>query len=517
MMNRTWLGNRAVIWLSVVVIPPLGLFLVWRRKGSRLAARLLASLAAIVFGIAHLFLFWGLTVEMDGGMTRPIFTFRNPDRHNEAIERRRQEEQSMDASRMQMQPTTAMPAASVLPGEEPAPETAPLTARVVPRDYWTEFRGPGRVGIYTESGIMTAWPSDGLPLLWKRPVGGGYASVVVAEGRIFTIEQRREKEVVASYDLDTGRERWIHGWDAEFREILGGDGPRATPVWHEGSLYALGATGELRCLDARSGMRIWSRNILSDNGAENLQWGMAATPLIVDEKVVVLPGGPEGKSVVAYNRLTGDPVWKALDERQAYVSPLLADLAGRRQILVVSASRVMGLAPEDGSLLWAFPWVTMNGINVAQPVVTADDRFFISSGYGRGAALIEISAHGDTYEAHAVWESSRMKNKFSSSVLYNGYIYGFDEAILACVDAANGDLKWKGGRYGYGQLLLASGHLVITAENGDVVLVKAVPESHQEVARHSALNGKTWNVPAIAHGMLIVRNSTEMACFRIGR
>lgn len=513
MTNRAWLSNRVVIWICILLLPPLGLILLWSKRDSRLAARLLGSLAAIAFGIMHLFLFWGLRMEMNGGLTHPIFTFENSERRNAEIEKRHEDERSVDASQMQAPPPVATPEVSAAAVTEPGPESKPA----VPRSNWTEFRGPGHSGTYDEAEILTDWPSGGLPLVWKRPVGGGYASVVAADGMIFTIEQRRQKEVVAAYDLDSGREKWIHGWDAEFRETLGGDGPRATPTWHERRLYALGATGEFRCLDARTGRRIWSRNILADNQAANISWGMAASPLIVDDKVIVLPGGPGGKSVVAYNRLTGDPIWKVLDDQQAYASPQLATLAGRRQILVIDSSRVVGLSVENGSLLWEYPWVTHEGINVAQPIVTADNRFFISSGYGRGAALVEILAKGDIFEPRIVWQNNRMKNKFSSSVLHEGFIYGLDEAILACIDAATGELKWKGGRYGYGQVLLASGHLVIGTETGDVVLVKASPEKYQEIARFPAIEGKTWNVPAIADGRLIVRNSTEMACFRIGK
>jgi outer membrane protein assembly factor BamB len=509
MLEVELMKSRALLWLCIALLPPVGFLLLWMRRDSRLFTKLFGSLVAIVFGFLHLYLFWGLRMEMDGGMRRPILTFRNPDRHSAEIERRRQEDQSVDASKMQAPMTAITPEELAPPAAKPEPKSA------APRAYWSEFRGPGHNGIYAEAEVLTDWPAGKLSLLWKRPVGGGYASVVVADGTIFTIEQRREREVVAAYDLESGREKWIHGWNAEFRETLGGDGPRATPLWHEGRLYALGATGEFRCLDASSGKRMWSRNILSENGAENLSWGMAASPLIVDDKVIVLPGGPGGKSVVAYNKLTGDPVWQALDDKQAYVSPQLVALAGRRQILSVGANRVIALAPENGALLWEYPWATQNGINCSQPIVTADNRFFISAGYDHGAALVEISATGDKYEARTVWQNKRMKNKFSSSVLFQGCLYGLDEAILACIDAATGELKWKGGRYGYGQVLLASGHLIISSESGEVVLVKASPEKLEELARFPALEGKTWNVPAIANGRLIVRNSTEMACFRI--
>jgi outer membrane protein assembly factor BamB len=508
-MNRNLLKSGIVIGLFIILIPPLGIVLLWMKRDSRILTKLAGSLAAIVFVVAHLVLFWNFHAEFNGGMTRPIFTFKNSNRHNEEIEKLRLAEHSIDASRIQ-----ALAPAEVQPGKESSQKAKPQSPRPASNNYWTEFRGPGRNGIYAETEIMIDWPSGRLPLLWKRPVGGGYASVVVADGTIFTIEQRRKKEVVAAYDLDSGREKWIHGWDADFREVLGGNGPRATPVWHDGRIYALGATGEFRCLDALSGKRIWSRNILLENQAENIEWGMAATPLIVDDKVIVLPGGL-GKSIVAYDRMTGNPIWKALDDKQAYTAPQLATLAGSRQILVVSAHRLMGLTVEDGALLWEYPWVTYQGISVAQPIVTADNRVFISAAYDHGAALVEINRNGETFEARAVWANKSMKNKFSSSVLSAGYIYGFDEAILACIDPATGERKWKGGRYGYGQLLLASGNLVIISESGEIALVKAKPEKYEEIARFPAIEGKTWNVPAIADGRLIVRNTAEMACFRI--
>jgi len=354
-----------------------------------------------------------------------------------------------------------------------------------------------------------------LPLVWQQPVGGGYAAFAIARGRAFTIEQRREQEVVAAYDIRSGHELWTHSWPALFQETLGGDGPRATPAWHEGRVYALGATGIFRCLDDRTGQVIWSRNILEDAGAGNLTWGMAASPLVVDDKVIVLPGGGNGRSVAAYDRISGELVWTALNDKQAYVAPMLVTLAGERQLLIVSAQRVMGLTVEGGTLLWEFPWKTSNDINCAQPVVIDDRRFVISSGYGHGAALVEISQSEGQFHARAVWQNTLLKTRFNSPVLYQGHLYGLDEGILVCVDAASGDRRWKGGRYGYGQLLLASGHLVITGEDGDIVLVEATPEAHREISSFPALNGRTWNVPAIADGYLLVRNSAEMAAYRI--
>jgi len=432
------------------------------------------------------------------------------DAHYSQLEQNRNQQAAQQPAPTAAAVASPSPSASVAasPGETAAAPAAPS------RNYWTNFRGPKRDGKYDEGGVSTNWPANGLRQVWKQPVGIGHASFVVADGKAYTIEQRRSQEVVAAYDINNGHEVWTQKWNAQFSDSTG-DGPRATPTWDQGRLYALGATGELRCLDANNGTVIWGKNILNDNAANNLPWAMAASPLIVDDKVIVLPGGGGGKSVVAYNKNTGAPVWKVQNDPQAYVSPMLVELAGRRQIVVVSASRVFGLAPENGALLWSYPWDTDNGINVSQPVMVDRNRFFISSGYGKGAALVEVKGSGNSFTASTIWENKNMKNKFNSSVLHNGYVYGLDEGILVCLDVNTGERKWKDGRYGYGQVILTGDHLIVTSDQGDVALVKASPDKYTEVARFTAVSGQTWNYPAIASGKLLVRNSNEMAAFDI--
>jgi outer membrane protein assembly factor BamB len=497
-------------WALVVIaiaLPPLGIVLLWSRTRAGLLRKLLGTLGLALLSVAYLFLFFGLRVELDGG-ARPMLSIGKKESHYEALERSRSEQKG------EVPPPTPVPAVVAAPTAAPALPDVEATPPPSTRD-WIRFRGTGMDGRYQSGEIATEWPAGGLPLLWKQPVGGGYASFVVAGGRAFTIEQRRDQEVAAAYDLKTGREIWTRAWTAEFRETLGGDGPRATPTWDEGRVYVLGATGELKVLDEASGEVHWERDILEDAGAVNLTWGMSGSPLIVDEKVVVLPGGPNGSSVVAYDKGTGRTIWRSLDDQQAYVSPMLVTLAGARQILVVGASRAMGVSAEDGSLLWEHPWVTNQGINVAQPLLLDENRIFLSAGYGHGAEVVEVTRGESGFSVRPVWSNTRMKNKFTSSVLHQGHIYGLDEAILACLDASTGDLKWKGGRYGYGQLVFASGHLVVLTERGELVLVEATPEGHRERAMFPAIEGKTWNHPAIADGVLLVRNANEMAAFRI--
>lgn len=456
----------------------------------------------------------GLRIVLDGAGTPRLQFQRSADEQAEAIARHREAQQAQGPAVIEAEPpppTTAAAPPAVAEGASPSGAPAAAVADPVSRPDWTDFRGPRRDGHYQQP-VFTAWPASGLTPLWKQPVGGGYASFVAANGRAFTIEQRGGEEVVTAYEVKTGRELWAHKWSGVFREMMGGDGPRATPTWHDGVVYALGGSGELRALDDRTGRQRWRTNILQDAGASNLQWGMAAAPLIVDDTVIVLPGGPGGNSVVAYDTSTGRKAWSALDDRQSYSSPMLVTIAGVRQILVFSASRLMGITPDRGDVLWDFPWTTQPDVHASQPLVIGD-RVFISTGYGTGAAMVEITRDGEQLTARELWRTNRMKNQFTSSVHHDGMILGLDEAILACLDAETGALLWKGGRYGYGQVMLAGGHLVVLTEAGELVLVRPDRKAHIEVTKFPAIEGKTWNHPAMTDGILLTRNIAEMAAF----
>ena len=447
--------------------------------------------AGVIVGLGMAF--FGLRFDRDGTGMRPLPYVDHTEQRLKEIEQR---------AAVEHQPAAEAVAAEAVPAQ-PAAAAANISAP------WPLFYGPKQDGVYRQSPININWPVKGLPEIWRRPVGGGYASMIVAQGRVFTIEQRRDYEVAAAYDLKTGREVWANSWKAFFQESMGGDGPRATPAWADGQVYVLGAEGELRCLDALTGKTLWRTNILSDSGAANIQWGMAASPLIVDDMVIVMPG----KGVTAYNRKSGKKVWSALDDKAAYTAPMLATLNGQRQIVAVTGERAVGLTLDGAKVLWSSPWKTDFEINSALPLIVDDRHLILTAGYGHGAAMLELTQEG----ARTVWQSKAMKCKFNNAVLYQGVVYGIDEGILAAMDAQTGQKKWKGGRYGFGQLLLAGEHLIVVSETGEVVLVKASPSGHEEVAKFEAITGKTWNVPAMADGMLLVRNGVEMACYRIGR
>jgi outer membrane protein assembly factor BamB len=493
--------------------------------------RLAIGVGVLIAVVAVLRVGFGLHVYMDGDFGLHLGWGRTS-AHYDALEAQRAAQREASPKAPQPPPSAAPPAPAA-----PAPATAATTTSPPPAAgtaaaaatlpapasappapavsaSWTDFRGPARDGVYRQRPVAATWPAGGPRMLWKQPVGEGHASFVIARGVAYTIEQRRGREVVAAYDVKTGREIWTTGWDTHFSERMGGDGPRATPTYHDGVVYALGAAGELCALRAASGETIWRTNILEDTGATNLQWAMAASPLVFSGKVIVEPGGP-GASVVAYDAATGKPVWKSQDDQPAYTSPMLVTLAGRPQIVTVLGRRAIGLAVDDGTLLWAYPWETDNQINVAQPIVIGPSQLFLSSGYGKGAALVDIVAADGRFEARTVWSNNRMKNKLSSSVLRDGFVYGLDEGILACVEAATGRLAWKGGRYGHGQLILAGDRLLITTETGELALVHATPAAFEEIARVPGIEGRTWNVPAIDDGILLVRNANEMAAFDV--
>ena len=478
-----------------------------------------AGIAAIVLGLVIVGCYL-LGIRPMGTSLPPQFQ-QPPDQHYAALAKHREAQRSNPSGETAAAPApaTLAPASADAPvvGANRAPDPAP--------PYWTGFRGASRDGHYQERPILTSWPSapldsarGGLSPLWKQPVGGGHASFAIANGRAFTVEQRGDEEVATAYDLRSGRELWAHGWRGAFRESMGGDGPRATPTWHDGLVYALGAEGELRALRENDGRQLWQTNILTDAGASNLEWGMAASPLVVDDLVIVAPGGRSGRSVLAYDRGSGRQVWGALDDKASYAAPQLATIHGFRQVLIFTSSRLASLRPEDGTLLWDFEWRGGGGagINVAQPIVLGD-RVFISTGYGVGSAMLQVNRSADTWSAQELWRSSRMKNQFTSSVHHEGFLYGLDEGILACLDASTGERCWKAGRYGDGQVLLAGGHLIVSTDAGDLVLVPATPAGHQELARSPALTSRTWNHPAIADGILLVRNSNEMAAFDLNR
>lgn len=392
------------------------------------------------------------------------------------------------------------------------------------------FRGADRTGVVEEGPELSRdWNTHPPKLLWKHRISqqgkAGYSGFAVVGGYLFTLEQRDQMEEVVCYDAKTGEKKWKHAYPALFDETMGGRGPRATPTFDQGELFCLGATGELLCLDAATGKVKWQVNILTNN--KNLDWGMSGSPLVVDDLVIVNPGAQlpsaADRALIAYHRATGKEVWASGNGRAGYSSPMLVTLAGRRQILLFDGDGLAGYDPATGKPLWRHAWSTQQGINVAQPIVVGANRVFIASGYNTGGALIQVDRTSKGWTTKEVWRTPRttMRCKFASPVEYQGYLYGLNDGVLECLDLRTGKAVWTHeerrprkatGAYGHGQLLRWKDLLVLVTEYGEIALVQATPNEFRQLGRIPVLDGeKTWNTPALAHGILYLRNGEEMA------
>ncbi len=396
----------------------------------------------------------------------------------------------------------------------PTPVAAPAAAPVpaIPEPLWPGFRGPHRDGAVTAARIGEDWTAAPPVKLWSRSIGPGWSSFAVGAGLIYTQEQRGESEVVACYDAATGKPVWSHRDAARFWESNAGAGPRGTPALHRGRVYTLGATGIVNALDARTGSLLWTRNGAADTEAKRPDWGFSGSPLVIGDVVVV----PVSGHLAAYDAATGNPRWIHKEGGGGYSSPHLANFDGVPQILFLNNEGVSGLAPADGKALWNHKW---SGGTILQPAVLSDGLLMAGSDISGGIGLrrLAVSNASGNWSVEEKWTSTGLKPYFNDFVVDGDHAYGFDGAILSCVDLRDGKRKWKGGRYGHGQMLLfAAQHLlVVLSEEGELALVKASPGEFTEVAKVPAIEGKTWNHPVAAGQILLVRNGQEMAAFRL--
>jgi outer membrane protein assembly factor BamB len=408
------------------------------------------------------------------------------------------------------------------------------------RDDWPQFNGahrdgrmlvPIRTGGWNQGARQKLSDMEQKPprQLWRHPVGAGWSSFAVVGNFAFTQEQRGPDEAVVCYDAREGKQLWAHlDRNQRYDQAMAGIGPRATPTVYDSRVYTLGAMGILNCFAARTGAVLWSKNAIEEAGVEPLQFGMAGSPLVYDNLVVVNPGGPRksidgpqasGRAVIAYDRLTGKEVWAAGDCQAAYTSPSLATIGGVKQVVIFDALGAAGHDAATGKQLWRTAlWTNEFHNNCAQPIIGkdagADGAVFLSSGYGTGSILFDVKKSGDNWSVSERWRApNKFKLKFNSGVARDGVVYGLDEGILACFDLTTGRQRWKRGHYGYGEVLLFENVLLVVSEEGDVALVSVSPSNSQELVRFHAIDGKTWNHPAYSNGHLYVRNAEEAACY----
>jgi outer membrane protein assembly factor BamB len=380
---------------------------------------------------------------------------------------------------------------------------------------WPGFRGSERNSVVRGTEIPTDWETTPPTELWRRPIGPGWSSFAVAGDLLLTQEQRGENEIVAAYRASNGKPVWMHKEPVRFYESNGGAGPRSTPTFNGGRVYAMGATGILNALDAATGATIWKRDTVSDAGIKLPGWGITSSPLVVDDVVVVAVSG----ALLAYDRESGERRWSVKSSGGSYSSPHLVTVDGVKQILLLAGSGLTSVSATDGIVLWRSAFA---GVPIVQPAVIGDrDILFTSSDAmgGLGARRLAVSRNSGGWKVEERWTSNTLKPYFNDYVIHKGHAYGFDGNILACIDLADGTRKWKGGRYGNGQLVLLADQdlLLVISEEGELALVSATPDQFKEVAaKRPALEGKTWNHPVIVGDRLFVRNGQEMAAFRLG-
>ncbi len=386
---------------------------------------------------------------------------------------------------------------------------------------WPGFRGPQRDSRLTGVKIAANFSDRPPKLIWRHRVGPGWGSFALVGNRLFTQEQRGdqgEKEAVICYSADTGESLWIHTDDSRFAEIMAGPGPRATPTFDSGRIYALGANGALNCLDAASGAVIWTHDVVADSGAKVPQWGFSASPLVADGVVTVFAGGPSGKSVLGYRADDGKLAWSAGDGQNSYCSTQLSKLGGVEQLLIATGDGVSAFEPATGKQLWDHHWPMSGGMaRVVQPAVLDDSSLLVGTGFDYGTRKLAIKHDGDKWTATEAWTSRDIKPYYNDLVVHDGNLYGFDNSFFTCVGLKDGKRKWKVRDYGSGQVLLLADQdlLLVVSETGELALLEATPKQHKELCRFQAIQGKTWNHPVIGHGRVFLRNGEEAACYEL--
>jgi outer membrane protein assembly factor BamB len=410
--------------------------------------------------------------------------------------------------------------------------------RTTPHDY-PRFLGAEPWAEVPDVRLDTNWQAHPPQEVWRREIGEGWSSFAVVGDYAFTQEQRGDNEFVSCYRLDDGQLVWARGdrvrfGPNDFKGSVGGVGPRATPTVYDGKVITQGATGQVSCRDARTGDLLWSHDTTVELGADLPAWGKSGSPIVVDDLAIVSVGAPAdpdkrahyNASLVAYDLETGRLRWSAGHRQASYATPVLADLAGERQILVINEQYLSSHRLSDGRLLWEYPWGNENDLNasVSQPIPLPDDRVFLSKGYGIGASLLEV-VHNDAgqLEPRPLWQPALipvMKTKMNNVVIRDGYVYGLDDTLLECVDLASGKVMWKKRRrpaLGYGQLLLVGDTLLVLSETGELVAAEVSPAGYKELGSEQILDpGEvTWNNPVFAAPYLLARNAHEAVCYRL--
>jgi outer membrane protein assembly factor BamB len=394
---------------------------------------------------------------------------------------------------------------------------AVTAASVKPAADWPQWRGPERTGISRETGLLKAWPAAGPSTSWTiSTLGQGYGSLAVVGDRLYVQGSSDTASLVFCLNRADGRTIWRAALGPKGNEGRG-NGPRGTPTVDGDRVYALTENGDLACLRARDGSPVWRRNILKEFGGRNLTWLISESPLVDGNRLIVSPGGP-GAGIVALDKMSGQTVWqtKDLSDAAGYASTQVADVGGVRTIFGFTSRAAVGVRASDGKLMWSYTPVANRTANITTPVVSGD-RVFYTSAYGTGCALLQLKPGGGEVKAEEVYFSKEMQNHHGGVVLVNGYIYGFSNNILTCLEMGSGKVMWRDRSVGKGSVAYADGNLYLLGENNVVGLAEATPQGYREKGRFSISDQgfPSWAHPVISNGRLYIRNQGTLAVYDV--
>lgn len=386
-----------------------------------------------------------------------------------------------------------------------------ILSNFVTADDWPQWRGVANDGIAIQQKIPTTWPKDGLPVVWRSDSGAGYSGIIVANNHAYTLCGIKNDVYCIAYSCVDGKIVWKKRVGEMFTSSWG-DGPRSTPTFHEDKIYTIGSRGELWCLHAKTGETIWHVNLLKKFTTSIPHHGFCASVIIYKNFALYNVGGPNN-SFVAFDKSTGEVKWKSASDKAAYSTPIVAQIHGMDQAIFFSAAGAVGVDPQKGSVLWRYPWKTSYDVHAASPIVF-DNKVFISSGYSSGSALFVIEQYHNQFRTKKIWETKQLKNHFSSSILWEGHIYGFHNAILSCLDVEKGEVKWRKRGFRKGSVVAVAKHLLILSENGDkLALASITPQGYEEKAIMSPFpNTRCWSVPTVANRQIYLRNESQIMC-----
>jgi len=388
---------------------------------------------------------------------------------------------------------------------------------------WPQFLGPQRNGVSRETGLLKTWPVDGPKEVWRVKGGVGMSGISIVAGKLYTMVQKGGQQFAVALDQSSGKTVWQTSVAPSYENGMG-NGPRATPAVFGKTVFTFSGEGFLTALDAERGSIIWSHNVVEELNGKPAEYGMASSPLVVNDNVIVTVGAP-GATVVAYNRTTGELSWKAgQGEAAGYSSPALLTVGGQRQVVAFSGAAATGIEPKSGDILWRYPYQTNYDCNIATPL-SFKGQVFLSSGDNHGSAMLRLKPSGKTLSIEEVWKSqglqSVLRNEWQTSMLLDGYLYGFDNVGAAgpvthftCVEAVTGKRIWQKRRFGKGNVIAADGKLFISTVKGELVVLRATPNGFDELGRTKVI-GPTRQAPALSGGRLFLRDNREIVCLDV--